>query len=193
MYKRIITFIAAVFCCVSLFADTPGKAEMYESKVSFQGVKSIAGYTFYWAMERSDKADAVTEDSSFYMAASHGAPYSYSFWGINNASKKSTDTIFFHNYYAPDYVIILNGVKHDSIYYTQKELSNANDIVHEGNTDSIVNKQLVADAKAYKRNHYIKVSLFYVAGIAGLGGLIWFFVRRRKKKAAEQQTKRQII
>lgn len=166
MYKRIITFIAAVFCCVSLFADTPGKAEMYESKVSFQGVKSIAGYTFYWAMERSDKADAVTEDSSFYMAASHGAP---------------------------DYVIILNGVKHDSIYYTQKELSNANDIVHEGNTDSIVNKQLVADAKAYKRNHYIKVSLFYVAGIAGLGGLIWFFVRRRKKKLAEQQTKKQRI
>ncbi|MGG9961894.1 hypothetical protein [Ferruginibacter sp. SUN106] len=187
MYKWTITFIVALFYSVCLFADTPGKAEMYESKISFQGVTNIAGYTFYWAMERSNTADVVTTDSSFYMAASHGAPYSYSFWAINNITKKSTDTIPFHNYYSPDYVIILNAVKNDSIYYTQKELSNANDIVHEGNTDSIANKQLIADAKSFKRKHYIRVGLFCVAGIAGLGGLIWFFVTRRKKKAASTQ------
>lgn len=183
MYKKIVTLIVAFVYCVCVFADTPGKAAMHDSKISFQGIKNIGGYTFYWSMERGDSADAVITDSSFSMAASNGAPYFYSFWGINNITKKSTDTIPFHNYYSPDYVVILNVVKNDSIYYTQLELSNANDIVHEGNTDSIFNKQLVADAKAAKRKHYVKVVLFYLAGIAGLAGLTWFFVRRRKKKA----------
>ncbi|MGF2413177.1 LPXTG cell wall anchor domain-containing protein [Ferruginibacter sp.] len=183
MYKKIVTLIVAFVYCVCVFADTPGKAAMHDSKISFQGIKNIGGYTFYWSMERGDSADAVITDSSFNMAASNGAPYFYSFWGINNITKKSTDTIPFHNYYSPDYVVILNAVKNDSINYTQLELSNANDIVHEGNTDSIFNKQLVADAKAAKRKHYVKVVLFYLAGIAGLAGLTWFFVRRRKKKA----------
>jgi LPXTG-motif cell wall-anchored protein len=80
-------------------------------------------------------------------------------------------------------VIILTSVKENSIYYTEKELSNANDIVKEGNTDSIANKQLIADANAAKRKHYIKISLFIVAGVAALGGLVWFFTRRRKKRA----------
>jgi LPXTG-motif cell wall-anchored protein len=187
MYKKTITFIAAVFCCAYSFADTPGKAEMYSSTVSFQGVKTIAGYTFYWSMERMDSVDRITGDTSLSMMATHGAPFLYWFWAVNNSTKKSTDTVHFHNYYSPDYVIILNGVKNDSIYYTQKELSNANDIVQEGNTDSIANKQLVAGAKAARRKHYTKVSLFYLAGIAGLGGLTWFFVRRRKKKTLAAQ------
>jgi LPXTG-motif cell wall-anchored protein len=114
------------------------------------------------------------------MSATRGAPYSYLFWGINNASKKSTDTIHFRNYYAPDYVIIINAVKQDSIYYSRKELSNSNQIVSEGNTDSIANKQLITDAKKAKQQHYTKNILFYLAGIAGLGGLIWFFVKRKK-------------
>jgi LPXTG-motif cell wall-anchored protein len=182
MYKRIITFTTAVFCFVCLFADTPGKAVMHDSKISFQGVNNIAGYTFYWAMEDADTAGAVTTDSSFYMSATRGAPYSYLFWGLNNSTKKSTDTIHFRNYYAPDYVIIINAVKQDSIYYNRKELSNNNQIIDEGNTDNIANKQLITDAKKAKKQHYTKIILFYLAGIAGLGGLIWFFVKRKKKK-----------
>lgn len=187
MYKKIVTLIAALVYCAHLFADTPGKAAMHDSRISFQGIKNIGGYTFYWSMERMPGADTVSTDASFYMMSTHGAPVSYCFWGINNSTKKSTDTVYFHNYYSPDYVVILNAVKNDSIYYTQQELSNANDIVQEGNTDSISNKQLVADAKTARRKHYVKVSLFYLAGIAGLAGLIWFFVRRRKKKATVLQ------
>jgi LPXTG-motif cell wall-anchored protein len=183
MYKKIIGFALAVLCSTYIFADTPGKATMHESKITFQAIKDIAGYTFYWAMERGGEAGALTTDTSLIMAGSQGAPYRYLFWGINDINRRSTDTIEFHNYYSPDYVIILNAVKEDSIYYTKKELSNANDIVSEGNTDSIANKQLIADAKSAKRKHYIKISLFIVAGVAALGGLVWYFIRRRKKKA----------
>ena len=183
MYKKTITLVAIIFCGIQLFADTPGKAKMHDSKISFQGVKDIPSYTFYWAMERGDKADMLTSDTSFIMISSGGAPYSYSFWGINNSTKRSTDTVRFYNYYSPDYVIILNAVKNDSVYYTQKQLSNANDIVSEGNTDSITNKQLITDAKAAKQKHYVKIGLFTAAGVAALSGLVWFFVRRRKKKA----------
>lgn len=187
MYKKLVAFSTAVFCCICLLADTPGKAVMHDSKISFQGINNITGYSFYWAMERGGNADAVTTDTSFYLMASHGAPYSYSFWAINNNTKKSTDTIHFSNYYSPDYVIILNAVTNDSVYYTRKELSNANEMVNEGNTDSIANKQLVADAKAVKRNHYVKISLFVFAALAATGGLIWFFVRRKKKKMPEHE------
>ena len=182
MYRKRILFTAIIFYCTYLFADTPGKATMHDSKINFQGIKNISGYTFYWDVERVGKPDVITTDSSFYMAATHGAPIQYSFWAINTATQKSTDTIYFSNYYSPDYVVILNAVKNDAIQYSLIELSNANEIVSEGNTDSIANKQLIADAKSAKRNHYIKVSLFSLAGAAALGGLTWFFIRRRKKK-----------
>lgn len=185
MHKKIIPLVVVFFCMANSFADTPGKATMYDSKISFQGIKNLTGYTFFWAMDRSDKTDTINNDVSLNMMSSRGAPYSYSFWGISNSTKKSTDTIQFSNYYSPDYVIILNAVKNDSIYYTRKELSNANGIVSEGNTDSIANKQLVADAMATKHKHYTKFGLFALAGAVALGGLIWFFVTRRKKKSTE--------
>ncbi len=175
--------IVTVFSYSYLFADTPGKAVMHDSRISFQGIQNIPNYTFYWSMERMSNTEPLSSDTSLYMSASQGAPFSYIFWGINKSTKKSTDTINFYNYYSPDYVVILNGVNQDSISFTRKELSNANNIVNEGNTDSIANKQLIADAKAEKRKHYVKVSLFVLAGVAALGGLIWFFVRRKKKRA----------
>jgi LPXTG-motif cell wall-anchored protein len=184
MHKKIIGFAFAVFCSSYVAADTPGKATMHESKITFQSAKNIPGYTFYWAMERAGNTDTLTADASFYMAASQGAPYTYIFWGVNETTKISTDTIHFSNYYSPDDVILLSAVKDNKIYYTKKELSNANDIISEGNTDSIANKQLVADAKAAKRKHYTKIGLFVLAGIAALGGLILFFVRRKKKTIA---------
>lgn len=190
MYKKAITLAALFFCSCHLFADTPGKAKMHDSKISFQGVKDIPGYTFYWVLEHGDKPDIISMDTSFYMMSSGGAPYGYYFWGINNNTKKSTDTVRFYNYYSPDYVIILNGVKNDTVSYTTKELSNANDIVSEGNTDSITNKQLIADAKAAKRSHYYKVAGLITAAVVALGGLTWFFIRRRQKRNQEQDLKK---
>jgi len=176
----LLSMVAISFFTVK--ADTPGKAKMHESKVSFQDIKKVTGYTFYWKQEGKDNYDIVTSDSSLTLASSGGAPYRYLFWGINNGSKKPTDTILFDNYYAPDYVVIINDVKKDSIYYSRIELSNANKITNGENTDSIVNKQLITDAKKAKQGHYTNIILFSLAGIAALGGLTGYFILRRKKK-----------
>ncbi|MGC4101356.1 LPXTG cell wall anchor domain-containing protein [Ferruginibacter sp.] len=186
MIKRSLAVCSILLCNIYAFADTPGKAEMHSSKISFQGIKDMTGYTFYWSGKNMDNAEAITADTSLDMMSSHGAPFSYWFWAVNSSTKKSTDTVLFSNYYSPDYVIILHAIKNDSLYFSKQELSNANKIVSEGNTDSISNKQLVADAKAAKRGHYTNIILYSVAGLAGLAGIIWFFVRRRKKKQEEQ-------
>lgn len=184
MYKKILSSIIGIFCCTYLFADTPGKATMHDSKVSFQNIKKAQGYTFYYDYKYGDKQGIVNSDTSLIIPSSGGAPDYFIFWGINKTTHQSTDTITFPNYYAPDAVIILSAVTNDSIRYTNTALSNANEIVSEGNTDSIANKQLIADAKAAKRSHYIQKGFLYFAGIAGLGGLIWFFIQRKKKKKA---------
>lgn len=182
MHKNIFLPLICFAICFAAKADGPGKAQMHQSKVSFQNVKQLKGYTFYYDFHYGDKQGIITNDTSLIIPPSGGAPDSFTFWGINNSTQKSTDTILFSNYYSPDAVIILSGVKNDSIQYSSIELSNANEITSEVNADSIANKQLIADAKAAKRNHYIKVSLFSLSGVAALGGLIWFFIRRRNKK-----------
>lgn len=120
MNKKNLLLTIIVLSFFNVKADTPGKAKMHESKVSFQDIKKIAGYTFYWKEEDKDKYDTIISDSTLILASSAGATYSYLFWGINNVTKKSTDTIQFHNYYTPDYVVIIKEVKLDSIYYSQK-------------------------------------------------------------------------
>ena len=182
MYKKILSSIIGIFCCTYLFADTPGKATMHDSKVSIQNIKKVQGYTFYYDYKYGDKQGTVNSDTSLIIPSSGGAPDYFTFWGINNTTHQSTDTITFRNYYAPDAVIILSDITNDSIRYTHIDLSNANEIVSEGNTDIIANKQLVEDAKAAKQSHYIQRGLLYFAGIAGLSGLIWFFIQRKKKK-----------
>ncbi len=182
MYKKIISLAVIVFNCASVWADTPGKATMHESKVTFQNVSSIQDYTFHYSFNYGDKAGIIRNDSALIIPASNGAPDGFIFWGTNNSNQKSTDTIIFRNYYTADAVVILSAVTKDSIRYSITPLSNANELVSERNTDSIANKQLITDARAAKRNHYIQTALLYGAGIAGLGGLVWFFVRRKKKK-----------
>jgi hypothetical protein len=182
MHKIFIALFLVILLSANLFADTPGKAKMHESKLSFQNIKKINGYTFYWKIESEGKIYKVAADSSFILASSSGAPYSYLFWGINNLTHKSTDTITFYNYYSPNYVIILNAVKQDSIYYTQLELSNANKIVTTINTDSIIDKHLIAEANTEKQHHYLKIVLFAIAGAVAITMLIWVFIRRKKKK-----------
>jgi hypothetical protein len=176
--------ITILFFCLSLIvlADTPGKATMYDSQISFQNIEKFKDYNFYWSSENGNQPQLITKDITESMASTHGAPMQYIFWAVNKATQKSTDTVEFHNYYAPDYVIILNSLAGDSIGYTQKELSNKNKIVSEGNTDDITNKELVVEAKKAKRNHYIKVVLFSLLGIGALAGLIWYFVKRKRSK-----------
>jgi LPXTG-motif cell wall-anchored protein len=178
--------LLAILLCYTphLFADTPGKKEMYDSKISFQNVNNITHITWHWQIENSTESSIFTLDTSFYMSASRGAPVTYKFWGTNGYVNPaiSTDTLSFHNYYSPDYVIIINGIHGQKIRYIQKELSNKNKIVAEGNTDDITNKVLIADAKKAKQNHYIKMGSFIALGVAALGGIVWFVRRRKKEK-----------
>ncbi len=179
--KQLLTLILIVSAQYT-FADTPGKAKMHPSKVSFQNLASLTDYQFYYRATRSNNDSIyVLKDVSVIIPSSGGAPDGIEFWGVNNSTKKHTDTIEVNNYYAPDYVFIINKIQNDSIYYTKKELSNANEILSEGNTDDIANKELIADAKKAKQNHYIKIGGFVALGVAALGGIVWF-LRRRKKQ-----------
>ncbi len=178
--KQVLTAILFLSFFYS-FADTPGKAKMHDSKVSFQNLDSLTNYKFYYQPNYGNGDSVLTlKDGSIIIPSSGGAPDGISFWGVNTSTQKHTDTVNVPNYYAPDYVFIINKIENDSIYYTKKELSNKNNIVNEGNTDSIANKELIANAKKAKQNHYFKISGFVALGVVAMGGIVWY-VRRRKK------------
>jgi hypothetical protein len=178
--KQLLTLILIVSAQYT-FADTPGKAKMHPCKVTLQNLEKFTNYTFYYTRQYAGDSVFTLKESSIIIPPSGGAPDQIGFWGTNTVTKQNTDTITVDNYYAPDYVFIINKIQNDSIYYTKKELSNANEILSEGNTDDIANKELIADAKKAKQNHYIKIGGFVALGAAALGGIIWFLKRRKKQ------------
>jgi hypothetical protein len=169
-------------------ADTPGKPTNNPSKVTLQNAASLGDYTLYWKKHYADTTIVITGDTSLIIPGSAGAPDGAQFWGIHNRTKKSTDTISFSNYYDPDYVLLLNGMRGDSIRYVMEDLSNANKIVETANKDSISDKQLVLDAEKATKNYWFKKVLMGAVTGAALGGLLWLFVRMRRKKQANQKT-----
>ncbi len=180
--KQLLIILFSSGNILTALADTPGKATNHPSKITLQNVTSLSDYTLYWKKHYQDTTIIVTADTSLVIPGSGGAPDEAWFWGIHKKTNKSTDTITFANYYDPDYVLLLNGMRGDSIRYMQEELSNENEIVKTANKDSINNKQLVLDAEKVTRNHTIKNVLLGALTGAALGGLTWFFIRRRKKK-----------
>jgi hypothetical protein len=186
--KQILISFLLSSTILTAAADTPGKATNHASKVTLQNVSSLGDYTLYWRKHYHDTTIIVTGDTSLVIPGSGGAPDGATFWGIHKKTKKSTDTITFSNYYDPDYVLLLNGMRGDSIRYMQDELSNQNEIVKTANKDSISNKQLVLDAEKVTRNHTLKNVLLGALAGAALGGLTWFFIRRRKKKEKDAAT-----
>jgi hypothetical protein len=184
MKQLLIVFLLNTIASAVL-ADTPGKPTNNSNKVTLQGVASLGDYTLYWKKHYGDTTIIVTGDTSLVIPGSGGAPDGADFWGIHKKTKKSTDTISISNYYSPDYVLLLSGMKGDSIRYVQDELSNANKITETVNKDSITNKQLVADAEKITENHTWRNVLLGTLAGAALGGLAWFFISRRKKKKEE--------
>jgi hypothetical protein len=182
----IATFLTSTIS--TALADTPGKATNHPSKVTLQNAASLTEYTLYWKKHYGDTTIIVTGDTSLVIPGSGGAPDEAQFWGIHKKTNKSTDTITFSNYYNPDYVLLLNGMRGDSIRYTQQELSNQNEIVKTANKDSITNKQLILDAEKITKNHTLRNVLLGTLAGAALGGLTWFFISRRKKKQQEAST-----
>jgi hypothetical protein len=184
MPKRILLSAAGIMLLQIAIADSPGKKEMHESKVSFQNVQQLAGYTFYYQFHYSGNTGTFTADTTLVIPPSGGAPDGVELWAINNKTKKSTDTITFNNYYSPDEVIIISGLKNDSITYTKTGLSNSNEIVSDTNTAVITNKELVKEAESVKKNHYYKIAAYSGAALIALAALVWFFIRRRNKNTA---------
>lgn len=182
MLKRTILAFFGILLLKIAIADTPGKKEMHPSKVTFQNTQQLAGYTFYYQFHYSGNTGTFTADTTLVIPPSGGAPDDVQVWAISNKSKKSSDTITFSNYYAPDEVIILSGIKNDSLLYTKAGLSNNNEIVSDTNTASITNKELVKEAETLKRNHYYKIAGYSVAALIALTALVWFFIKRRKKQ-----------
>ncbi len=188
--KYLSVTAALLLSLLSVFADTPGKATNHPSKVSFQNVESLAGYTLYWHKHYGDTTVLFSSDTSFIIPGSGGAPDGAECWGIDKKTGKSTDTISFSNYYSPDYVLLLNGLRGDSIRYDMTELSNANEVVETvaAAKDSISNKQLLVDAEQFTQQHQLRNILLGSLAGAAIAGLVWFFIRRRKRKAAAQGT-----
>lgn len=183
MHKKIITAASALFAFTATQADSPGKKQMHDSKVSFQNVKQLAGYTLYYDFNYGSKTGVIAADTSLIIPPSAGAPDGFVCWAINNSTQKSTDTINFRNYYSPDEVVLLTGIKNDSIVFKKIELSNKNEIVNTKDTGSISNKALIQEANALKRNHYYKLTAYIVAAVAALVALVWYFIKRKKKSA----------
>lgn len=183
MLKRTILAFVGILLLNMAIADTPGKKEMHPSKVTFQNIQQLTGYTFYYQFHYSGNTGTFSADTTLVIPPSGGAPDDVQVWAINNKSKKSTDTITFSNYYAPDEVIILSGIKNDSLLYTKAGLSNNNEIVSDTNTAGITNKELVKEAEAVKKNHYYKIAAYSGAAVIALAALVWFFIKKRKKQA----------
>lgn len=181
MPKRTLLAVIGIALLQLAMADTPGKKEMHASKVTFQNVQQLAGYTFYYHFHYGDAKGLFSSDTTLVIPPSGGAPDGFELWAVNNKTNKSTDTVTFSNYYSPDEVIILSGVKNDSLLYSRAGLSNKNEIVSDANTGSITNKALVKEAEAVKKKHYYKIAAYSGAALIALAALIWFFVHRRRK------------
>lgn len=184
MHKKIITAVSALFAFTATQADSPGKKQMHDSKVSFQNVQQLAGFTLHYNFDFGDRTGVITADTSLIIPSSGGAPNGLICWAINTSTQKSTDTINFRNYYSPDEVVIFTGIKNDSIVFRKIELSNKNEIVNTKDTGSIYNKALVKEAAAVKRTHYYKITAFIAAAVLALAALIWYFIKRKKKNVA---------
>lgn len=179
MFKTFLLALAlltASFAC----ADVPGKATMYDSKVNFQHIPALKEYVFYWQQRDRDRIK-VTSDTGFDIQSSRGAPYRAMFWGVSKSSNLSTDTLEFANYYAPDYLLIIDSVVNNKIRFVKVELSNRNETVTEKHMDLIQNKTLVTEARKAKRNHYTRIILLSLAAAAAIGGISWWLVRRKKQ------------
>lgn len=173
MAKKILFTIACLYFFTA-DADAPGKRAMSDSKITFKNISKQSDYIFYWK-DKYDSAQAFTIDSSFIIPGSGGTPMNAMVWGINKKTNTSTDTIFFSNYYAPDFIITLDTISNNRLLYSQAQVSNGNDDGYY--TDSTGDKS--GDSRSLIRNNII---LFSVISLIALILLVWFFIRRKNKK-----------
>src|SRR5437588_6644767 len=120
------------------FSDAHGKKTMTGSKLSFQNTRKFDQFDFYWKFE-NDSARLFNSDTSFIIPGSAGRPLEARFWAVNKKTKNHSDTLFFQNYYAPDYVIILDSAG-SKLGYHKTTLSNKNQLTDNAGADEVENK-----------------------------------------------------
>ena len=167
--------IRKLFVCIlcisilNLNADTPGKQSMNSSKVVIENINRLTDYDFYWQPEY-DSAKLVNSDTTFVIPSSGGAPYNATFWGVNKATKHSTDTLSFENYYAPDLLITVDSINNNKFHYSKKEISNSN----AGGVLGDNNSTKPGDRPT-------KLILYSSISLIALILLVWYFMRRKTK------------
>ena len=170
MSKKFLFVIACLYFFTA-HADAPGKIAIADSKVTFKNIAKQSNHIFYWKGEY-DAAKAFTADSTFIIPGSGGKPMNAMVWGIDNKSNTSTDTIFFSNFYAPDFIITLDTISNNKLLYSREQLPNSNEGNYYGSAEH---------STASQSNNVI---LFSVISLIALILLVWFFIRRKNKTHA---------
>ena len=169
--SKTIFFVFTFLFCVSILGDTPGKKSMSDSRVTFNNIQHLGDYVFYWQGEY-DSAYIVKSDTTLSIPGSGGKPLDAMFWGMNKKTKENTDTIFFSNYYSPDYLITIDTVTNgNKLIYLKSTLSNSN---VGGDHDDI-------DDVEYAKNSTTKIFLLAAISLIALLLLIWFFIKRKNR------------
>ena len=170
MGKKFLFVVACLYFFLAN-ADAPGKVAIADSKITFKNIAKQSDYIFYWKGEY-DSAKAFSVDSAFIIPGSGGKPMNAMVWGINKKNNTSTDTIFFSNFYAPDFIVTLDTISNNKLLYSQTQVSNSNDGNYYGSSGDSS-----GDTKSPEHSNII---LFSVISLIALILLIWFFIRRKK-------------
>ncbi|MEO5646820.1 MAG: hypothetical protein ABIQ56_00580 [Chitinophagaceae bacterium] len=181
---KLLILSVLFFPLTKSFADEPGKRHMEDSKVTFQDLGKWKDYEFHWEAEYGSRG-LLYGDTTVILPRTSGAPGDAFFWALNKTTGKSTDTIFFSNYYDPDYVIILKSISGDSLKYKMTKLSNANATGDEdkGGLGDIKNQKLIEDARVHAYSKNTKYLLMIGLPVLALIIMIVYFIIRRKRKA----------
>lgn len=166
--KKTITLLFLI-SCIQVIADTPGKKVMYESDISIKNTARLSDYIFYWKMQ-NDSAAMFHRDTTLSIPGSGGRPMNATLWAVNKKTNTSTDTLFFDNYYAPDFEITIDTVTQENkLLYSKKEISNNNgagDIAGSGSSEEKVSSPS-------------RMLLLSSISVIALVLLVWLFNRKR--------------
>ncbi len=170
--KKLVLPIFFILLSSIIYADTPGKRSMGDSKIFLKNIAVVKDYNFYWKLD-NDSALVINTDTTLTIPGSGGKPYSAMLWAVNKKTNDVTDTIFFDNYYSPDYAINIDSIYNNKLLiYTKKETGNNN----AGGDGLSINAD---DRHSGKMT---KITFLSAASLIALILLVWFFIKRKVKE-----------
>ena len=170
MIKKLGLQIIFIFLSLIIFADTPGKRSMSDSKIILKNTANFKDYIFYWKLE-NDSALVLNADTALTIPGSGGRPLSAMIWAVNKSTNANTDTLFLDNYYSPDYTIRIDTVYGNKLLYTRDKISNGNSL----------GDGLTYDAEN-RSDRTSKISILVGTSLIALIFLIWYFIKRKAKE-----------